>query len=88
MNRALVIRTAGDAEIAAAISEGINAVELRNVRAEYAKLQARDGVRCEGDERRWQRTKRRLARKILHQTHRARQRGDSRRMGAVLARGA
>lgn len=63
VSRALVIRTAGDPEIAAAISEGINAVELRAVRAEYAKLQARDAVRCEGDDRRWQRTRRRLARK-------------------------
>lgn len=63
MNRAIVIRKAGDAQIADAIAEGINAVELRNVRAEYTRLQARDGVRREGDDRRWKRTQRRLERK-------------------------
>ena len=56
------IKTA-DPRFAMGIAEGANAVELRMVRAEYAKLQAKDGVRREGDDRRWERTRRRLARK-------------------------
>jgi len=52
-----------DPRFAMGIAEGVNAVELRVVKAEYAKLQAKDGVRREGDDRRWERTRRRLARK-------------------------
>jgi hypothetical protein len=53
----------GDPKMGAAIAEGAATVELRTVKAEYAKLQAKDAVRREGDDRRWERTKRRLARK-------------------------
>lgn len=56
------IKTA-DPRMAAAIAEGANAVKLREIQQQYARLQAKDGVRTEGDERRWQRTRRRLARK-------------------------
>lgn len=49
--------------MAMGLTEGANAVELRAVKAQYARLQAVDAVRREGDERRWQRTRRRLARK-------------------------
>ena len=61
MRRALVIY--GDREIAGAIAEGAAAVELRTMRQEFGKLQAREGVRAEAENRRWERTKRRLARK-------------------------
>lgn len=53
----------GDPKMGAAIAEGAATVELRTVKAEYARLQAVDAVRREGDDRRWERTKRRLARK-------------------------
>jgi hypothetical protein len=49
--------------MALGLTEGANAVELRAVKAQYAHLKAVDAVRREGDERRWQRTRRRLARK-------------------------
>jgi ribosomal protein L29 len=58
----ITIKTA-DTQIAEAIAEGAAAVELRAVKAEYAKLQAKDAVRSEADKRRWKRTRRRLARK-------------------------
>ena len=53
----------GDPRMGAAIAEGAATVELRAVKAEYARLQAMDAVRREGDDRRWERTRRRLARK-------------------------
>lgn len=49
--------------MALGLTEGANAVELRAVREELGKLQARNGVRAEADKRRWERTRRRLARK-------------------------
>ena len=49
--------------MALGLTEGAAAVELRAVKAEYAKLQARDAVRSEADKKRWERTRRRLARK-------------------------
>ena len=49
--------------MAMGLSEGANAVELREVREELGKLKAREGVRAEAANRRWERTKRRLARK-------------------------
>jgi hypothetical protein len=52
-----------DPRVAAAIAEGVNAVELRAVKAENAKLKAKEGVRVEAGKRRWERTQRRLARK-------------------------
>lgn len=53
----------GDPRMGAAIAEGAATVELRTVKAEYARLQAVDAIRREGDDRRWERTRRRLARK-------------------------
>jgi hypothetical protein len=53
----------GDLTMGAAIAEGAATVELRAVKAEYARLQAVDAIRREGDDRRWERTRRRLARK-------------------------
>lgn len=50
-------------QIAGAIAEGAATVELRTMREELGKLQAREGVRAEAANRRWERTKRRLARK-------------------------
>lgn len=63
MTKALVIRTSGDAQLAGAIAEGMNAVELERVRMECARLQAQVGVRRYADDMRWERTQRRLARK-------------------------
>lgn len=56
------IRT-NDPRMALGITEGAATVELRAMKAEYARLQAVNAVRREGDDRRWQRTRRRLARK-------------------------
>lgn len=53
----------GDTRMGAAIAEGAATTELRAVKAEYARLQAVDAIRREGDDRRWERTRRRLARK-------------------------
>lgn len=61
--RAVVIKTAGDSALANAIVDGMTAKELDAVRAENRRLNALNGVRREGDDRRWERTKRRLARK-------------------------
>ena len=49
--------------MALGLTEGAATVELRAIKAEYAKLQARDAVRSEADKKRWERTRRRLARK-------------------------
>lgn len=58
--RAVVIKTAGNPEIAGAIVDGItqnvtplNADELAVVKAEYAKLQAAYGVMKPRDDRYW-----------------------------------
>ena len=57
------INIKGDPRMAAAIAEGANAVALRDLQERYDKLQARYGVRLYGDDKRWERTRRRLARK-------------------------
>ena len=49
-----IIIKADDPRIAVAISEGANAVELRTVKAECARLNALNGVRSYGDSVRWQ----------------------------------
>ena len=53
----------GDPRMGAAIAEGAAVVELREVREELGRVKAREGVRAEAENRRWERTKRRLARK-------------------------
>lgn len=58
----VTIKTA-DPRMAAGIAEGAATVALRTMEAENRRLKAVDGVRRQGDDRRWQRTKRRLARK-------------------------
>ena len=62
MSRTVEIKTA-DPRMAAAIAEGASVVELRALKAENEKLHAKDGVRAIADEKRWQRTSKRLARK-------------------------
>ena len=52
-----------DPRMAAGIAEGANAIALRTVEAEYRHLRAVDGVRRQADDKRWQRTRKRLARK-------------------------
>ena len=49
--------------MALGLTEGAATVELRAVKAENEKLHAKDGVRAIADEKRWQRTRKRLARK-------------------------
>lgn len=56
------IKTA-DPRMAAAIADGASVVELRAVKAENEKLHAKEGVRAIADEKRWQRARKRLARK-------------------------
>ena len=56
------IKTA-DPRMAAGIAEGAATVALREVEAENRHLKAVDGVRRQGDDRRWQRTQKRLERK-------------------------
>ena len=58
----MTIKTA-DPRVAGAITEGVSTVQLRAVQQEYHRLQALDGVRRNGDAIRWERTRRRLARK-------------------------
>jgi hypothetical protein len=47
----------------AAIAEGANAVALREVKAENDHLKAVNGVRALADEKRWNKTRKKLARK-------------------------
>ena len=61
MNRVVVIKTIGDADMAGAIVDGmsqrvipLDSEELSVVKAEYAKLQAKDGVRAYGDSVRYE----------------------------------
>jgi len=53
----------GDDRMVPAIGDGVITAELNNAREEIRQLRAVDGVRREADARRWQRTRRRLARK-------------------------
>lgn len=53
----------GDTRMGAAIAEGANAVALRAAEAENEHLKAREGVRALADEKRWNKTRKRLARK-------------------------
>ena len=55
--------TTNDPRFAVGLTEGTNAIELQRVNAENERLKASEGVRREADARRWERTKRRLARK-------------------------
>lgn len=67
MTRALVIY--GDRRIGGAIADGMTARELALVKAELRKMQARDGVRREGDARRWQDVREELAAKYSIRPH-------------------
>ena len=58
----VTIKTA-DPHMAAGIAEGAATVALRTMEKENRQLKAREGVRRQGDAKRWQRTQRRLARK-------------------------
>ena len=62
MRSQITIKTA-DPRMAAGIAEGAATVALREVEAENRQLRAIEGVRREADARRWERTRRRLARK-------------------------
>lgn len=61
MSRALVIKTYGDQQIAGAIMDGmtravtpLNEQEYARLRAELARLRARDDIRAYGDSVRWE----------------------------------
>ena len=56
-----IIIKADDPRIAEAISEGANAVELRTVKAECARLNALNGVRAYGDSVRFESVSKALA---------------------------
>lgn len=58
-----------DPRMAAGIAEGANAIALRNVCAEYAKLQAVDAVRRQADDRRWKDTQEQLAQQYSVRQH-------------------
>ena len=61
--RAIVIKTAGDPQIAGAICNGMQTAKAASINADYKRLQAVNGVRAYGDQKRWNRTQMRLARK-------------------------
>ena len=76
MNRAIVIKTAGDPEIAGAIVDGItkkviplDADELATVKAECARLKARDGVRRSKEDDEWPAIRDGMAVKFGCKTH-------------------
>ena len=58
----VTIKTA-DPRMAAGIAEGAATVALRTMERENRQLKAREGVRARAEEKRWQRTQKRLARK-------------------------
>lgn len=62
MAQSVEIKTS-DPRMALGLSEGANAVALREVEAENRQLKAREGVRREADSKRWKTIDRRLARK-------------------------
>lgn len=76
MTKALVIKTMGDASMAGAIADAmtqriipINSREVRALRAERDRLLAQKTLRNFGDDQRWRRTKRRMARKYRVKQH-------------------
>lgn len=62
MNKQITIKTA-DPHMAAGIAEGAATVALRTMERENRQLKAREGVRARADEKRWNKTRRKLARK-------------------------
>ena len=76
MQRAVVIRTVGDPGMAGAIVDGmtkrvipLDSDELAIVKAEYARLQARDGVRAYGDSVRYETAVKALEEKYYEEPH-------------------
>lgn len=76
MTRAVVIKTVGDPQIAGAILDGMSKKviplddgELAAVKAEYARLQAKDAVRSYADEKRFESVSKALAVKYSTPTH-------------------
>lgn len=76
MNRAVVIRTVGDANMAGAIVDGmtqrvipLDNDELAMVKAEYARLKVKDGVRAYGDSVRYETAIRALDEKYADEPH-------------------
>lgn len=76
MMRAVVIKTVGDPQIAGAILDGMTQKviplddgELAAVKAEYARLQAKDAVRAYADEKRFESVSKAMAVKYFTPTH-------------------
>lgn len=76
MTRAVVIKTVGDPQIAGAILDGmtqrvipLDDGELAAVKAEYARLRAKDAVRAYGDEKRFESVRKALAVKYSTPNH-------------------
>lgn len=90
MNRAIVVKTYGDEQMAGAIVDGmsrapaLNAAELETVRAENVRLKALTGVRSCGDSVRLETAYKALAVKLLNQTRWAAVRGHSGLLGAIV----
>lgn len=66
--RVVVIKTVGNADLGAPIADAMtrvipmeNSEEVAAMRAENEQLKARDGVRRDGDDKRWLETQARLA---------------------------
>lgn len=76
MTRAIVIKTYGDGQIASAIADGmtrkiipLNNEEYDHLRAELARLRAKNDIRAYGDEKRFQSASEALAVKYSTRQH-------------------
>lgn len=76
MTRALVIRMMGDPALTGPMADGVcqrviplDTGEMNALRAERDRLAAQRTIRNFGDDKRWRRTKRRLARKYRVKRH-------------------
>ena len=74
--RALVIKTYGDPTLCGAIVDGVarqviplDGGELTAIKAEYTRLKAREAMRQEADDRRWEETKADLEAQYAVKTH-------------------
>lgn len=75
MNRAIVIKTYGDNEIAGAIADGVTQMipvvddEYSTLKVRYAQMRDKAEIRAYGDEKRFRRARKQLARKYAVRPH-------------------